>query len=180
MRLPESMTRIAPVGAVLSAEEAGETLLSAAVEHANDELFVSSADASGLSQWEKDYALADGTGESAERRRGRIRAAMAGGQTLTRERLRALAVNVGGAAEGEVVEDFAAYAVELNAIGAGKFPTAGGMAALREAASKQKPAHLSVTVVPCAEMRSERNEARHGGLLRFVWAGNARSAACGG
>lgn len=170
MRLPESVTKIAPVGAMLSAEEAGEALLLAAAETANDQMFVSSADASGLSRWERDYALADWTGERAERRRARIRAAMAGGQTLTPERLRSLAVTVGGASEGAVSEDFADCAVELEAIGTGKFPTAGGIGALEDAIARQKPAHLSVTVVPCAAMHSERNEARHGGLLRFVWA----------
>ena len=170
MRLPESVTRISPVGEVIEASGAGEALLSAAAETANDQMFVSSAAASGLSRWEKDYALADWTGESADKRRARIRAAMAGGQTLTRERLRALAVNVGGAAEGEVTEDFAAYAVELEAIGAGKFPTEGGVDALREAVEKQKPAHLDISVVPCAGMKSERGETRHGGVLVCVTA----------
>lgn len=170
MRLPESMTKISPVGEVIEASEAGETLLSAAVEHANDELFVSSGDTRGLSRWEKDYSLVDRTGESAEERRARIRAAMAGGQTLTRERLRMLAERVGGAEESEVSEDFAAYAVELTAQCEGQFPTRGGIGALEDAIARQKPAHLSVTVVPCAAMKSERGETRHGGLLSVEWA----------
>lgn len=173
MRLPGSVTKISPVGEVIEASGAGETMLSAAAEGGNDRLLVSSADALGLSRWEKDYALADWTGESAERRRARLRGARAGGQTLTRERLRALAVNVGGAVEGEVTEDFAAYAVELNAIGAGKFPTAGGIGALSEAIARQKPEHLDVTVVPCAGMKSERGETRHGGVLMCVTADEA-------
>ena len=170
MRLPESMTKIAPVGAVLTAEEAGEARLADEVTARNARLCVASADAAGLSRWEREYALADWTGVDETRRRGRIRAAMAGGQTLTRERLRSLAVTVGGASEGAASEDFADYAVELEAIGTGKFPTEGGLSALRTAVEQQKPAHLSVSVLPCAALQGERNETRHGGLLREVWA----------
>lgn len=170
MRLPESMTKIAPVGAVLTAEEAGEARLADEVTARNARLCVASADAEGLSRWEREYGLADWTGVDETRRRGRIRAAMAGGQTLTRERLRSLAVTVGGAETGEVEENFADYAATLTAVSAGKFPTEGGLSALRTAVEKQKPAHLDVSVVPCAALESERNEARHGGLLRFVWA----------
>ena len=106
MRLPESVTKIQPVGAVLKASEAGEALLREAGERVNARLLVGQADAAGLSRWEREYGLADRSGEDGARRRARIYAAMAGGQTLTRERLSALAVAVGGADRGEVTEDF--------------------------------------------------------------------------
>jgi len=166
MRLPESVTRISPVGEVIEASGAGETLLSAAVESGNNRLFVSDADEDGLSRWEKDYGLADGTGESAETRRARLRGARAGGQTLTREKLKALAVNVGGA-EGEVAEDFAAYAVEVTLFGTPEQLNS-GLAAFRDAVARQKPAHLRVSVQPTLLLRSERCEARHGGVLVCV------------
>lgn len=168
MRLPESVTDIAPVGAVLKASEEGEELLRAAGERVNARLLVSEADAQGLSRWERDYALPDGTGGEAEPRRARVRAAMAGGQTLTRERLAAMAVSVGGAARGEVTEDFAAHAVELAAIGTGKLPSEGGMTALGEAIARQKPAHLVVTAVPCAELGLTQGVALHGGVLTIM------------
>ena len=114
MRLPESVTKIQPVGAVLKASEAG-------------------------------------------------------GQTLTRERLSALAVAVGGADRGEVTEDFAAYAAELAAIQDGRLPAPEGMAALREAIARQKGAHLTVTAVPCAALTLDRAEALHGGALELAW-----------
>lgn len=114
MRLPESVTKIQPVGAVLKASEAG-------------------------------------------------------GQTLTRERLSALAVAVGGADRGEVTEDFAAYAAELAAIQDGRLPAPEGMAALREAIARQKGAHLTVTAVPCAALTLDRAETLHGGALELAW-----------
>lgn len=169
MRLPESVTKIEPVGAVLSAAEAGEALLRAAGETVNARVLVGTADAAGLSHWERDYGLADWSGEESARRRARIYAAMAGGQTLTRERLAALAVSVGGADAGEVAEDFAAYAVELAAIRDGRLPTADGMAALCDAIARQKPAHLTVTAVPCAALALDRAECLHGGMLTVMW-----------
>lgn len=84
MRLPESVTKIQPVGAVLRASEAGEALLREAGERVNARLLVGQADAAGLSRWEREYGLADRSGEDGARRRARIYAAMAGGQTLTR------------------------------------------------------------------------------------------------
>lgn len=113
--------------------------------------------------------LADRSGEDGARRRARIYAAMAGGQTLTRERLSALAVAVGGADRGEVTEDFAAYAAELAAIQDGRLPAPEGMAALREAIARQKGAHLTVTAVPCAALTLDRAETLHGGALELAW-----------
>ena len=129
------------------------TLLREAGERVNARLLVGQADAAGLSRWEREYGLADRSGEDGARRRARIYAAMAGGQTLTRERLSALAVAVGGADRGEVTEDFAAYAVELAAIQDGRLPAPEGMAALREAIARQKGAHLTVTAVPKSEAK---------------------------
>lgn len=169
MRLPESVTKIQPVGAVLKASEAGEALLREAGERVNARLLVGQADAAGLSRWEREYGLADRSGEDGARRRARIYAAMAGGQTLTRERLSALAVAVGGADRGEVTEDFAAYAVELTAVKEGRLPAPEGMAALREAIARQKGAHLTVTAVPCAALTLDRAEALHGGALELAW-----------
>jgi len=169
MRLPESVTKIQPVGAVLKASEAGEALLREAGERVNARLLVGQADAAGLSRWEREYGLADRSGEDGACRRARIYAAMAGGQTLTRVRLSALAVAVGGADRGEVTEDFAAYAVELAAIQHGRLPAPEGMAALREAIARQKGAHLTVTAVPCAALTLDRAEALHGGALELAW-----------
>ena len=169
MRLPESVTKIQPVGAVLKASEAGEALLREAGERVNARLLVGQADAAGLSRWERDYGLADWSGEESARRRARIYAAMAGGQTLTRERLSALAVAVGGADRGEVTEDFAAYAVELAAIQDGRLPAPEGMAALEDALARQKPAQLAVTATPCAALTLDRAEALHGGVLELAW-----------
>ena len=59
MRLPESVTKIQPVGAVLKASEAGEALLREAGERVNARLLVGQADAAGLSRWEREYGLAD-------------------------------------------------------------------------------------------------------------------------
>ena len=78
MRLPESVTKIQPVGAVLKASEAGEALLREAGERVNARLLVGQADAAGLSRWEREYGLADRSGEDGARRRARIYAAMAG------------------------------------------------------------------------------------------------------
>lgn len=149
--------------------EAGEALLREAGERVNARLLVGQADAAGLSRWEREYGLADRSGEDGARRRARIYAAMAGGQTLTRERLAALAVSVGGADRGEVTEDFAAYAVELTAVKEGRLPAPEGMAALREAIARQKGAHLTVTAVPCAALTLDRAEALHGGALELAW-----------
>lgn len=169
MRLPESVTKIEPVGVVLEAAEAGEALLRAAGETASARALVGTADAAGLSCWERDYGLADWSGEDSARRRARVYAARAGGQTLTRARLAALAVSVGGADRGEVAEDFAAYAVELTAVQDGRLPAPEGMAALREAIARQKGAHLTVTAAPCAALALDRAEALHGGALEMMW-----------
>lgn len=68
MRLPESVTKIQPVGAVLKASEAGEALLREAGERVNARLLVGQADAAGLSRWEREYGLADRSGEDGARR----------------------------------------------------------------------------------------------------------------
>ena len=169
MRLPESVTKIEPVGAVLEASEAGDALLRAAGETVNTRVLVGTADVAGLSRWERDYGLADWSGEDPARRRARIYAAMAGGQTLTRSRLAALAVSVGGADRGEVAEDFARYAVELTAVRDGKLPAPEDMAALAEAAARRAPAHLKLTVLPGAELVHARGSYLHGGVLEEVY-----------
>ena len=171
MRLPESVTKIEPVGAVLEASEAGEALLRAAGETVNARVLVAQADAAGLSRWERDYGLSDSSGWEETRRRARIYAAMAGGQTLTREQLRALAVSAGNARRGEVAEDFAHYAVELTAVRDGRLPAPEDMAALGEAAARRAPAHLKLTLVPGAELAHARGSYLHGGVLEEVYGG---------
>ena len=105
MRLPESVMKIQPVGAVLKASEAGEALLREAGERVNARLLVGQADAAGLSCWEREYGLADRSGEDGARRRARIYAAMAVPcAALTLDRAEALH---GGALElawGEIAE----------------------------------------------------------------------------
>ena len=169
MRLPVSVTDIAPVGAVLKASEEGEKALRAAGERVNARLLVSEADAQGLLRWERDYALLDGAGGEPEHRRARVRAAMAGGQTLTRARLASLAVSVGGADRGEVREDFAAHAAELIVIKAGRLPDMdGSMAALEEAIARQKPAHLVITTARGADLTLTQTACLHVGALAIV------------
>ena len=70
MRLPESVTKIQPVGAVLKASEAGEALLREAGERVNARLLVGQSDAAGLSRWEREYGLADRSGEAIARQNG--------------------------------------------------------------------------------------------------------------
>ena len=64
-----TLTKIQPVGAVLKASEAGEALLREAGERVNARLLVGQADAAGLSRWEREYGLADRSGEDGARRR---------------------------------------------------------------------------------------------------------------
>ena len=143
MRLPGFLTRLSPVGETLAAMERGQVLLEQETAKRNSRLSVGTAE-DGLALWEKDYSLPDGTGTKTALRRARIRAAMAGGQTLTREWLKALCVSVGGADSAEVEEDFPNWKVSVTALYEGKLPE--NLTALEKAVRKLKPAHLQVDV----------------------------------
>ena len=163
MKLPEYLRTFSPVGEVLRAEEAGEAALAEEIALRNGRLLIGTADEEGLALWEEDYGLPGGG--SAETRRGRIRGAMAGGQTLTVARLKALAVQAANAQEGQVREDFAEYTVTLTVLGSGALPGDAGMEALRLTVQRQKPAHLRMVVRPGAALPLNRGEALHGGTL---------------
>lgn len=141
MRLPEFFIKLSPIRETLAATEAGEALLAEETAKRNAQLTVSTAE-EGLSLWEADYALSSGGDMAA--RRARVRAALAGGQTLTVERLEQLAVTVGGADRGKVEEDFPNGHVTLYALYDGRPPE--DVAALKEAVERLKPAHLTVEV----------------------------------
>ena len=61
MRLPEFVKKISPVGETLEAVDAGTALLAEETEKRNRQVVVATAD-TGLSLWEREYALPDGTG----------------------------------------------------------------------------------------------------------------------
>ena len=142
MRLPPFLLNISPIGETLAAFEAENGHLEAEAAARNAQLTVSTAD-TGLVLWERDYSLPSHGAPAS--RRGRIRAAMtAGGQPMTPDDLRQLAITVGGAGAVSVVEDFANCRVVVEAV----FPDAAGLAALEEAIQRFKPAHLQVLVNP--------------------------------
>lgn len=147
MRLPECFLRITPVGQTVDAALSETAALEAAVAEENAQVVVATATDKGLALWEADYALAREA--SQEGRRARIREALAGGSTLTKAALEALCVSVGGFDRGEAVEDFSHWAVELWAVNEGGLP--GGTAALEAAVARLKPAHLTISVIPCGE-----------------------------
>lgn len=175
MRLPESLTALAPAGELLQALEAGEALLRAETEKANARLLVSTADSAGLARFERDYGLEVNPALSLELRRARIRAQRLGGQTLTRERLAALAVSLAGADAGEVEEDFPHYAVTLTALTPGAALPRAQRTALSAAVRRLAPAHLKTTVLPGAALPLRPAGALHGGLER-TYEGEARAA----
>lgn len=102
-----------------------------------------------------------------EDRRAAVRAAMAGGRTLTPAFLKELCVTLGGGDRGEVEEDFANWHVTALAVGEGRVPA--DIPALKRAVERLKPAHLSVTVLPTADLTAQRWEAVTGGVMMEVW-----------
>ena len=143
MRLPGFLTRLSPVGMVVAAMEQGAAGLEVEAQRHNAQVTVSAA-TDGLSLWEQDYGLSSGGDLSA--RRSRVRAAMAGGQTLTRQQLASLAVTLAAADAGDVEEDFPRWAATLYALYDGAVPEA--LPALEEAVKRLQPAHLTVAVCP--------------------------------
>ena len=146
MRLPGFFVKLSPIGETLAAAEQEITRLEQEAEEKNRQLAVSTA-STGLRFWEQDYGLAS-TGDLYTRR-GRIRAAITGGeQALTLEALRQLAITVGGAAAVSVEEDFANYRVVMT----GAFADGSSIAALEEAIQRFKPAHLQVVLNPTTQL----------------------------
>lgn len=147
MRLPQFFLDLTPVGETVDAALSETAALEAAVAEENAQVVVATATDKGLSLWEAEYALPREA--SQEGRRARIREALAGGSTLTKAALEALCVSVGGFDKGQAVENFPHWAVELWAVKERALP--GDTAALEAAVERLKPAHLTVSVVPCGE-----------------------------
>ena len=164
MRLPEFVTELSPIRETLEAIGAGETALVDAVAEKNTQVCISTAD-EGLSLWERDYGLPVREGAALEDRRAAVRAAMAGGRTLTPALLRELCVTLGGADRGEVEEEFANWRVTVDAVTEGRVP--GDPAPLERAVEKLKPAHLEVHITPRGELPAgmERYAALTGGMM---------------
>lgn len=146
MRLPGFFVKLSPIGETLAAMEGEIGRMEAETAEKNRQLAVSTAD-TGLMLWEQDYGLSS-VGDLYTRR-GRIRAALTGGeQALTLEALRQLAITVGGAGAVSVEEDFANYRVVIE----GAFADGSSIEALKEAIERFKPAHLQVVLNPTTEL----------------------------
>ena len=122
MRLPEFLTELSPVRETLTALEQGENAMAEAVAEKNGQVCVTTA-TGGLTLWERDYGLPVREGAAVEDRRAAVRAAMAGGRTLTPAFLKELCVTLGGGDRGEVEEDFTHWSVTALAVGG---PCSGG------------------------------------------------------
>lgn len=166
MRLPEFVTELSPVRETLAALKQGERAMAEAVAEKNAQVCISSAD-EGLALWERDYGLPVREGGDLEDRRAAVRAAMAGGRTLTPALLRELCVTLGGADRGEVEEDFPNWRVTALPVSRGRVPE--NTAPLERAVERLKPAHLEVFVVPGADMASRRVAGLHGCVMLEVW-----------
>ena len=162
MRLPAFLTELSPVRETLEALEQGESAMAEAVAEKNKQVCVATAD-QGLSLWEADYGLPVREGADDEDRRSAVRAAMAGGRTLTPALLRELCVTLGGACRVEVEEDFPNWHVTAAAVGLGGFPE--DTARLARAVERLKPAHLEVTVLPGAVLETRFRAGLHGGAM---------------
>ena len=69
MRLPEFLTELSPLRETLEAAGQGEAALEEETAARNRQVIVGEAD-TGLSLWEADYGLPEGTGRSLSDRRG--------------------------------------------------------------------------------------------------------------
>ena len=165
MRLPEFVTELSPLRETLEALEQGEAVLAEAAAEKNAQVCVSSAD-EALSLWERDYGLPVREGASPEDRRSAVRAAMAGGRTLTPALLAELCVTLGGADRGGVEEDFPGWRVLALAVNRGGFPA--DLSRLERAVERLKPAHLEVVVLPGADLEASHRAALHGGTMTEV------------
>lgn len=147
-RLPECLTGISPAGETVEAAEGEQAALTQAAAHQNARLRVSTADEAGLTLWERDYGLS--SAGTVQTRRSRVLAAMAGGQTLTCPRLRALCLALTDAERAELDEDFSAWTLTVTAVAEGRVPA--GADALAEALERLGPAHLRRNAVARGEI----------------------------
>lgn len=106
-------------------------------------------------------------GAAVEDRRAAVRAAMAGGRTLTPAFLKELCVTLGGGERVEVEEDFTNWHVTALTVGEGRVPA--DIPALERALERLKPAHLSVTVLSAAELTAHCHVAATGGVMMEIW-----------
>lgn len=168
MRLPESMTTIAPVGAVLEAIGAGETALLDEAAQYQRRWLLSTADDAGLSRWEKDFGLPDWTGVDPALRRERLRPYLLGYGTLTVRAVKGLVRILSGCDSVEVTEDFPHYTVDVAVLGEPE-TVLRQLGAVKTALQRRKPAHLQVSLSPAVALYSQRCEALQGGVLQEVW-----------
>ena len=136
------------MGETLDAIAAGELALEQNITAENGRLSVASADRDGLSLWEADYGIEDADGLPLDVRRAKIRTAMSGAATLTPAYLRELCVTIGGADDGEVVEDFPHWAVQVRPVTWDRVDA--DTEILEESIRKLLPAHLTLELLPCA------------------------------
>ena len=177
MRLPEFVTELSPVRETLAALEQGERAMADAVAEKNAQVCLASAD-EGLALWERDYGLPVREGAGLEDRRAAVRAAMAGGRTLTPALLRELCVTLGGADRGEVEEDFPNWRVTAEVVTEGRVP--GAPAPLERAVEKLKPVHLEVLITPRGELPAgmERYAALTGGVMAEITGDDIQRSDC--
>lgn len=143
MRLPEFVTELSPVRETLEALSAGEEALRADAEEALRQVHVDTADR-GLALFEADFSLARREEDAA--RRALIKAALAGGRTLTPALLEELCRTIGGGDWSQVNEDFENWTVTAYAAAFGRLPP--GAEVLDAAVRRLKPAHLAVEAHP--------------------------------
>ena len=146
MRLPEYLSRISPWGRLSTPSRPGELALEQNITAENGRLSVASADRDGLSLWEADYGIEDADGLPLDVRRAKIRTAMSGAATLTPAYLRELCVTIGGADDGEVVEDFPHWAVQVRPVTWDRVDA--DTEILEESIRKLLPAHLTLELLP--------------------------------
>ena len=113
-----------------------------------------------------------------EDRRAAVRAAMAGGRTLTPALLQELCVTLGGADRGEVTEDFPNWRVTAEVVTEGRVP--GAPAPLERAVDKLKSAHLEVLITPRGELPAgmERYAALTGGVMAEITGDDIQRGDC--
>lgn len=174
MRLPEFVTELSPVRETLEAVAAGERTLAADTEEALRQVHTDTADR-GLGLWEADFSLERlGTDEA---RRAAVKAALAGGRTLTPAYLEELCRAAGGADWSQVNEDFENWTVTAYAAAFGRLPP--GAEALDAAVDRLKPAHLAVEVHPAGVFSLEGGwrSGLGGGLCAGAWGQSGERAA---
>lgn len=119
MRLPEFVSELSPVLETLEALSAGEAVLRADAEEALSQVHVDTADR-GLDLFEADFSLARREEDAA--RRALIKAALAGGRTLTPALLEELCRTIGGGDWSQVNEDFENWTVTVYEAAFGRLP----------------------------------------------------------